>query len=56
MVNFIIQFALTDKFKKVCYIFNIVIQLSSSIIKTTNAYLAGLIDADGSILISIYPV
>lgn len=42
-----------NQFKKVCYILNIQIKKSPSIIKTPNGYLAGLIDSDGTISISI---
>nr|QVO51158.1 LAGLIDADG homing endonuclease [Ulva compressa] len=42
-----------SQFEKVCAILNISIKKSSSILETPNGYLAGLIDSDGTISISI---
>lgn len=42
-----------NKFKKVCYILNIKVKQSFSILTLPNGYLAGLLDSDGTITISV---
>lgn len=42
-----------DQFKKACLILNIIIKPTPLLIQTANAYLSGLIDANGTIVISV---